>query len=334
MSEPKEPPKPTKRVTVQSVSQLIPGQKIDLHDWQVISSYPDGTHMMADMTVESIADGVEDDIGYEIKKGAWRITPKLGLQAVHFSDSVYYPTSTSQRLGKIFSTFKKNLHVYDELGLKEKRRAVLLGSAPGVGKSSLINNFAKSIQKEADACILYIDNENIDFEVVQKMFRKAKVEACSFIVLVIEDIGGSDLESRNHNVDSTLLNFLDGQEGMFKIPTLIIGTTNYLDSLQNSLTSRPGRFDVVLEVANMNAAESIQFAEDFIKRELTAPEKKAIQDKNYTAAYIKECIIRHRLDDISLEEAAKELDAQRALGENKSHKEPKRRSRLGFDLDD
>lgn len=312
---------------VKSLVTLAPGVEFELRDWQIACSADSGSMVIANLDIE---ESKEENAEYEIQKGVWRITPKQGLQKVNFLNSVYYATETSVRLGNIFQTFKKNIHVYEELGIKAKKRGVLLGSVPGVGKSALINNFCQNLTKETDACVLYIDNSNVDYELVQTMFRRAKLEDASFIVLVIEDIGGSDLEEQTHHIDSTLLNFLDGQEGIFKIPTLVIGTTNYLDLLQDSITSRPGRFDIVLQVQPPSDEESIKFVQDFMKRDLTDSEKKAIVGKKFTPAYLRESVIRHRLDEIPFEEAVKALFDQRKLSESKSHKSGRLAADLGF----
>jgi len=315
-----------KTARVLDIRTLEVGAEIQLGDWQIACNTPEGMKLI---TLD-ITEPERDSTGYEIKKGSWRITPKTGIQKVEFQNSVYYATETSVRLNKIFNVFKENIHVFDELGLKIKKRGVLLGSSPGTGKSSLINNFCSKLVSESDACVLFIDNENVDYEIVQGMFRRASLADASFVVLVIEDIGGSDLESRHHHVDSTLLNFLDGQEGIYKIPTLVIGTTNYLDKLQKSINSRPGRFDIVLEVQPPGELESIDFVQNFLKRELTSVEKQSVAGKKLTPAYLRECVIRHRLNSILFVEAVEEVLAQRALSESGSHAEGKIRGGLGF----
>ena len=314
-----------KKGTVIAVEEMAVGKELILTDWQIACSTPDGNIKLVSVDV---TEEEEDDIGYEITAGAWRITPKSGLQPIVFQDSVYYETTTSRELTAVFNSFKDNLHVYDELGITIKRRGVLLGSEPGVGKTALLNRFCKGLVKELNSCILFIDNENVDFEVVQRMFRRDKHEV-SFIVLVIEDIGGGNLSERASHVDSTLLNFLDGQEGMFTTPTLIIGTTNYLDLLQKSVNSRPGRFDVVMEVAPPAEAECIDFVERFLKRPLTSEEQKAIAGKKLTAAYLRECAVRHRLLNIPFVESVEQILKQRKLSENGEHSSGGRPS-VGF----
>jgi SpoVK/Ycf46/Vps4 family AAA+-type ATPase len=307
--------KARKIATVKSVETLAPGVSFELCDWHVATTKPDGSMVLVNMDLKMPDE--EEDARYYIRPGSYRVTPKNGLQSIKFSDSVYHETETSVRLRKLFNTFKSNLHVYEELGITNKKRGILLGSAPGVGKSSLINNFCKALSTEEKACVLFIDSEEVNYETIISMFRKANTEDTSFIVVVIEDIGGGDLNDRRHSVDSTMLNFLDGQEGMFSIPTLIVATTNHLDLLANSLTSRPGRFDFVEEVMPPGDEESFKFVEDFIKRPMNDSEKSVIRGKKFTPAYLRECVIRHRLDSISFEEAVEQLTKQRTLSEGK-----------------
>jgi len=313
--------------TVREVTTLLPGVKVNMRDWHLACSSPDGNIQLVSMDVE---EKPSEDSGYEIQAGSWRVTPRLGLQSVKFANNAYFETATTRRLVKFFNTFKNKLHVYDLLGIKTKKRGLLLGSIPGVGKSSLINYFASKIDAADKACVLYIDSQDVDYEIVQTMFRKAKPgDGVDFIVLIIEDLGGNDLTHRRHNVDSTLLNFLDGQDDVFKIPTLIVATTNYMDLLGETLNDRPGRFDLVLQVDPPSDDESMTLLESFIKRTLSASERKAIAGKQFTPAYLRECVIRHMLDDISLEEAVEQLNSQRTTSRTKTHQRKKGRN-LGF----
>lgn len=315
-----------KKAKVHSLTKLEPGVTIDMRDWHIACSLPDGSVNIASM---DLIVPEQDDKGYEIQKGVWRVTPKAGLQKIEFGEKAYYPTKTTHDLHRVFNNFKNNIKEFDFLGIPEKKRGVLLGSVPGVGKSSLISNFCKTLVQEKSACVLYIDSQEVDYETIQRMFRRAPKNAVEFIVLVIEDIGGSGLDARHHNVDSTLLNFLDGQEGLFKIPTLVVATTNYLDVLGTEITSRPGRFDIVMEVAAPGEEETIKLVTDFVRRELTPKEKECIKGKGFTPAYLRECVIRHKLDSISLEEAVNQLSKQRELSEKKVHRTGNKRS-MGF----
>jgi SpoVK/Ycf46/Vps4 family AAA+-type ATPase len=319
-----------KKVKLISTIPLVEDVAFELNDWHISAKNNEGQTVIYNFKVEEQEESFEKE--YKIIPGSYRITPKAGLQPISFSNSKYYETATSKKLLNKFRVFQKNIHVYEELGISKKTRSLLLASEPGVGKSSLINYFSYNLQQlteNAKSCILFIDNEAVDFEVVQKMFKTAKKEDVDFIVLVIEDIGGSGLNERRNSVDSTLLNFLDGQDGVFKIPTLIVGTTNYLDDLGQALR-RPGRFDDVIEVDLPSDEECIQITTDYIKRELSESEKNAIKGKKLNPAYLKEAVVRHKLEDISLEESMEQLAKQKEKNDTNTMSQKNRKAPMGF----
>jgi len=268
---------------------------------------------------------------YEITPGAWRITPQEGLIKMDLIDFTYYETDSSKELMKHFEVFRKNINTYRKRNIPPKR-GFLFGSEPGVGKSSLINFFCRQMNKLEKICILRIDSDEVSFETITDMFMASDASKVDFIVLVIEDIGGSGLDQRAERVDPSMLNFLDGNSDLFKIPTMIVATTNYLDSLNKTLTSRPGRFDIVREVERPKDEEIIWLVEKFIERKLNDSEKEAFKGTKMTPAYSKEAVLRHELYDMPLEKAVEELLEQRKKAEESSHR--KSDSRLGFNYVD
>lgn len=292
--------------TINHVTKLEKGAVINLSDWQMAVSDNNGDVVLIDMFVEPFK---KEDSGYEIHTGAWRITPKNGLQPVVFTHTPYFETETSEKMLEAFNNFLNNLHVYEELGISSKKRGVLLCSEPGIGKSSLINNFCSKLDLKS-TCVLYIDSEYVDFEVVQTMFRKNKNKEVKNIVLIVEDIGGTNQEENGSRISGTLLNFLDGQEGVFCTPTLIVGTTNYVSEMKNKPLLRPGRFDVVLEVLPPALPECALILKGILKRDITEEELKCIDGKKFTPAVLKEIAIRHRLYNIPFNEAAKQVAKQ------------------------
>lgn len=292
--------------TINHITKLEKGAVIDLSDWQMSVSDNNGDVLLIDMFVEGAK---KDDADYEIQTGAWRITPKLGLQPVKFTNTPYFETETSAKMLEAFNNFLNNLHVYDELGISSKKRGVLLCSDPGVGKSSLINNFCSKLDLK-NTCVLYIDSEQVDFEVVQTMFRKNKNKEVKNIVLIVEDIGGTNQDESGSSISGTLLNFLDGQEGVFCTPTLIVGTTNYVSEMKNKPLLRPGRFDVVLQVQPPDLPECALILKGILNRDMTEEELNCIVGKNFISAILKEIAIRHRLYSISFEEAVNQVSKQ------------------------
>jgi ATP-dependent 26S proteasome regulatory subunit len=223
------------------------------------------------------------------------------------------------------------LDIYKKRKIAPKR-GFLFGSEPGIGKSSLINYFCRQIIKMPKACILRVDSQQVSFETLIDMFSNTQESSASLILLVIEDIGGSGLEERAGRVDSEMLNFLDGNADVFKIPTLIVATTNYLDILNKTLTSRPGRFDIVREVEPPKDEEIIFLVEKFMDRELSADEKQLFAGTKMTPAYSKEAVLRHELYDIPLADAVTEVLLQRKKAESGSLKKDQRS--MGFNDND
>jgi hypothetical protein len=140
-----------KKAKVIDIIKLQPGVTVELKDWHITCSDGHGNISLATLEIE---EEKSDDSGYEIKPGVWRVTPKAGLQSVKFQNTTFYETETSAKLRKIFNTFKNNLHVYDELAITVKKRGCIIGSIPGMGKSSLLNNFCLNLQKEEGICVL------------------------------------------------------------------------------------------------------------------------------------------------------------------------------------
>jgi SpoVK/Ycf46/Vps4 family AAA+-type ATPase len=173
----------------------------------------------------------------------------------------------------------------------------------------------------------------LNWELVSQMWldkgKDNTKDRVNLAVLIIEDIGGTELSHRDTSVSSEMLNFLDGNSDVFKIPTLIIGTTNFINLLGSTLCDRPGRFDKIIEVLPPKDSEIKILAEEFLGRPLEKDEENAIFGKKFTPAYCKEIIIRHELYNITIAEAAKELEEQRKKSREQKHGNNKKNTGFG-----
>jgi ATP-dependent 26S proteasome regulatory subunit len=118
----------------------------------------------------------------------------------------------------------------------------------------------------------------------------------------MEDIGGSEGESRHRrdDIDSGLLNLLDGVGIAFKLPTFIIATTNFPENLLQSLADRPGRFDLMMELKSPSYEEKLSLIEFIAKRALSDDEKDALKRKevsDFSIAHLEEIVVRSMLHD-------------------------------------
>lgn len=309
---------------IQDITKIEKGARIPLSDFQIAFSSDDGTPYLVNLDLEEEESDKTTD--YKIQPGLWRITPKQGMMPLEYEKKTYFETETYEQLSKYFDNFLSGFDVYEKLGIP-KKRGILLGSVPGCGKSSLLNHFISQNLKQFDgACVLRIDSEQISWEVIMQMFLKSKATDAKFIMLVIEDIGGTGIQERNngYNISAELLNFLDGTSDTYKIPTLIVGTTNYIDNVGQTLSDRPGRFDVVHEVSPPTIEECFQLMEDFLQklypnRKLSDLEKSLLKKDKLTPAYCQEIVIRSALTGNSLEETIQEVLDQKKKSTKRNH---------------
>ena len=156
---------------------------------------------------------------------------------------------------KQLDLFFNNLNVFKDLGIINVKRGALLHSQPGQGKSAAIAKMAREYAQEKNACVLIwaTGYHGAGQRGRTLLTRTADLSKADKLLLVAEDLGGGNTdEGVHHNsVDASLLNFLDGVSVNFPVPTFILATTNQPDAHLPSLTSRPGRFDIVQKVPDL-----------------------------------------------------------------------------------
>lgn len=133
-------------------------------------------------------------------------------------------------------TYKKYERVY--------KRNYLIYSAPGTGKTSLINIMCQDLIEKYNGIIFSIGSE-FELELFIDAIKKVRtIEPDTKIITIIEDID-SFCSVKNGSLNTLLLNILDGN---YKTDNLvIIATTNYIEKLEERYVNRPSRFDRVVE---------------------------------------------------------------------------------------
>jgi SpoVK/Ycf46/Vps4 family AAA+-type ATPase len=146
-------------------------------------------------------------------------------------------------------TYKKYQRVF--------RRNYLLYSAPGTGKTSLINLMCKELIDLYDGLVFYLSTEN-QIELFPEAIQTIKkIEPERKIIAVIEDID-TFADSRK-SLNTLILNLLDGN---FKLSGVVtIATTNHIEMLEDRYTNRPSRFDRVVEFPLPNPESRKMFIE-------------------------------------------------------------------------
>jgi chromosomal replication initiation ATPase DnaA len=232
--------------------------------------------------------------------------------------------------------FFNNLHVYERLN-EPKSRKILLYSDPGCGKSSAIAHYCnQQIKEDPGTVVMVWPTSEIDSDDVSD-FLASEVEynkECTKLILIMEDIGGGEREGGNGRspVDSAMLDLLDGIKVNFKIPTLIIATTNFPQNMMATLADRPGRFDLMLEIEPPSKNERVKIVEFIAKDRISAEDEEELIKDDYdkmSIAHLKEAVVRSLLHGKTIATTLKELTDHRKLFNNSFEK---RKEAMGFDF--
>ena len=233
------------------------------------------------------------------------------------TDNLLASVDNTKLIKDQIKNFFSKLHIYDKRGVVTKKRSILFFSQPGLGKSSSIRKTVLELcQEDPGTVVLIWPTSEISAEGVSRFFthRSEYSDKCTRLVLIIEEIGGvsDDSPYARKDVSSGLLNFLDGINVTFRLPTFIVATTNFPQKLLKNLADRPGRFDRLIELPPPSKKEKIELMEFFEKRPLTEEEKSAFDLKgseNLSIAHLQEIGFRAELEDMTFKEVVKQMIA-------------------------
>lgn len=166
--------------------------------------------------------------------------------------------SSSMVVKREIDLFLQNFDLYTRRGLLPKRN-VLFYSPPGQGKTSSIKT-ALNDYLDGSTLVLIWSVGSIHPFTVKNFLETGSLYDPSVkkVIILMEDINGAASEQRNGTDPgslSALLNLLDGSSDTFKIPTMVIATTNFPEDLVEAIGNRPGRFDRVQEISPLKPEE-------------------------------------------------------------------------------
>lgn len=226
--------------------------------------------------------------------------------------------------------FFRNTHKYKDLGFDVAKRNMLLFGPPGTGKSTAITKIANKYNADGKTAVIIYPTVKYEAYQVKDFIRSWAYEGVERLILVMEDIGGVEVDERRHAADAGLLSLLDNQEKTLKIPTLIIATTNFPEALMGSLTNRPGRFDDKIKAGYPRAEARVKLMEFFAKRKLQETEQSILSAKSadsLSPAHLKEALVRSVIHEKTLETTLKEV-VKEIEDYNKAFQD--KNGRLGF----
>lgn len=139
------------------------------------------------------------------------------------------------------------------------KKGILLYGEPGAGKSSIIRAISEMFGK----CNIVISNSSKPGDILDN--HNIHVGNSIMTVFVFEDIdilfmNRSGISDEKSSALNTVLQILDGP--LSKSNTIYIATTNKRELLDPALT-RPGRFDLQLEVKYFDEELALEFVEKF-----------------------------------------------------------------------
>lgn len=209
------------------------------------------------------------------------------------------------------------------------RRNYLLYSAPGTGKTSLINLMCAELIEKYNGLVFNLTTGH-EIELFPHAVRRIrKIEPDRRIIAIIEDI--DTFVKSGTNLNTLILNLLDGNLKLGGVVT--IATTNHIELMEGQYTNRPSRFDRVVEFPLPNAEsrrmfiEKTVFPEDLKKINIDSWIEKT---EGFTVDHLNELILLYFVFNHSEEESFETMFKMTKTGGMLTNKTAVNKREFGF----
>lgn len=233
------------------------------------------------------------------------------LEKTNFTtDSILEEFVNTREIEEKADCFIRNVDKYKDLGFDVATRKMLVYGPPGSGKSTAIAKVANKYNTAGKTAVIIYPTVKYEAYQVKDFIRSFSYDGVELLILVMEDVGGVEMEEVRRGADAGLLSLLDNQEKTLKIPTLIIATTNFPEVLMGSLTNRPGRFDDKIKADYPGKEGRVKLMEFFAKRQTNEVEQALLLTSSaagLSPAHLKEALVRSVIHEKSLELTLKEV---------------------------
>lgn len=292
-----------------SLDSLNLGDIIEESDYATVT--PKGNFVQ----LEYIED--REEVSSKIKPGIWAFkyeNNKLALTKTTFIlDKILDDFVHTQDVTDKIDCFFNNIQVYYDYGFEVPKRGVLLYGPPGTGKTTVITKVANKYVKEGDTAILVWNTDKYEAHEVKRFIKNLEYDNVKKLILIVEDVGGVEIDEVKIRSDSALLSLLDNQEKTFKIPILILATTNFPEVFMGNLTNRPNRFDDKIKLGFPNSEARKKLLKFFTNNKADEECIKLIESdksKEFSPAHIREVVIRSAIYSQPMAKVIKDIQKE------------------------
>lgn len=293
-----------------NLDELQVGQRIEESDFSTLT--PEGSFIQLEYHEPDQNVSIKE---YEVYAGVWTITHNqqkgMFLEPTSFvNDRILEEFIHTKHINDKINLFFNKINVYYELGFEVPKRAALLYGPAGTGKSTSISKIIRQYENDNKTAIIVWPTSKYEAVHVKDFVKTFKYNNVERLIMVVEDIGGIEMDGIRMKSDSSLLSLLDNQEKTFTIPVFIIATTNHPEIFLGNLTNRPNRFDDKIEVGYPDSAFRVALLKFFTKDTATTEDIELMKLKvteKFSPAHIREVVIRAKIYDKSYSEVIKDI---------------------------
>lgn len=290
------------------LSELTPEDTLPESDYATLTS--DGFFVQLEYKE---TEGPQDK--YKVKPGIFVIKSNmegLKLEPTSFiKDKILESFVSTKNISDKIDCFFRKFDVYREHGFEVPKRGVLLYGPAGSGKSTIISMVSEKYSADKKTLIVIWPTDKYEAWKVKDFIQSFEYDPdIEKMILMVEDIGGVEIDQVRMKSDSSLLSLLDNQEKTFTKPILIIATTNFPEVFLGNLTNRPNRFDDKIDVPYPPAEQRAELLKFFYKKDPSEEAKQLIvhsSTKEFSPAHIREVVIRSAIYEQTLEQTIKEM---------------------------